>query len=276
MHTRESPSAVEEATAERTRSTVDGTILSVWAHPDDETYLAGGIMAAATDRGQRVVCVSATSGERGTDDPQAWPPSRLGRVRRWEAAAAMAVLGVSDHRLLGLPDGALAEHDQHGQALIGGLLDEVRPDTILTFGPDGMTFHPDHIAVSRWVTEAWRQRGCRGRLLYATSTAEHLDRFGEVYEEWDAYMTDERPSGVPSAELAVHLVLDDWRLDRKLTALRALASQTGDLMARLDPEVYAQQIAEEAFIDAPESENPVDGRALVSSETRWPVPTDSV
>ncbi len=47
-------------------------------------------------------------------------------------------------------------------------------------------------------------------------------------------------------------------------------------MARLDPAVYAEQIAEEAFIDAPESENPVDGRALVSSETRWPVPTDSV
>jgi LmbE family N-acetylglucosaminyl deacetylase len=267
MRTRHRPFTAEESTG----SVVDGTILSVWAHPDDETYLAGGMMAAATDRGQRVVCVSATSGERGTDDPLGWPPSRLGRVRRWEAAAAMAVLGVSDHRLLGLPDGALAEHDQQGQDLIGGLLDEVRPDTILTFGPDGMTFHPDHITVSRWVTAAWRQRGCPGRLLYATSTAEHLDRFGEIYEEWDAYMTDERPSGVPSVDLAVHLLLDDWRLDRKLTALRALASQTGDLMARLDPAVYAQQIAEEAFIDAPRSARPVEGRAPVSAAGAGPL-----
>ena len=71
-----------------------GTILSVWAHPDDETYLAAGVMAAARDNGQRVVCVAAPAGEHGTDDPQVWPPARLGPVRRWEAAAAMAVIGV--------------------------------------------------------------------------------------------------------------------------------------------------------------------------------------
>ena len=134
-----------------------GTILSVWAHPDDETYLAGGVMAAAAERGQRVVCVSATAGEHGTPDPQTWPPERLGQLRRWEAAAAMAVLGVSEHRFLGLPDGALVDHEAEGRAAIGRLLDEIEPDTILTFGPDGVTFHPDHIAVSRWTTSAWER-----------------------------------------------------------------------------------------------------------------------
>ena len=64
-----------------------GTILSVWAHPDDETYLSAGIMASARDQGLRVVCTSATAGEHGTSDPQAWPPSRLGQVRSWEATA---------------------------------------------------------------------------------------------------------------------------------------------------------------------------------------------
>ena len=59
-----------------------GTILSIWAHPDDETYLAGGLMAAAADAGQRVVCVSATAGEQGTSDPRTWPPERLGAARR--------------------------------------------------------------------------------------------------------------------------------------------------------------------------------------------------
>ena len=146
-----------------------GTILSVWAHPDDETYLAGGVMAAARDNGQRVVCVSATAGEHGTPDPETWPPERLGRLRRWEAAAAMAVLGVDDHRFLGLPDGALDRHESRGRALVGQLIDDVRPDTILTFGGDGITFHPDHIAVHRWVTAAWERRGRPGRLLYATS-----------------------------------------------------------------------------------------------------------
>jgi LmbE family N-acetylglucosaminyl deacetylase len=91
-----------------------GTILSIWAHPDDETYLAGGIMAAARDEGQSVVCATATAGERGTPDAGTWPPGRLGPIRRWEAAAAMAVLGVTDHAVAGLPDGDLAGHTAAG------------------------------------------------------------------------------------------------------------------------------------------------------------------
>ena len=54
-----------------------GTVLGVWAHPDDEAYLSGGLMAMARDAGSRVVCVTATRGELGTPDPQAWPPERL-------------------------------------------------------------------------------------------------------------------------------------------------------------------------------------------------------
>ena len=227
-----------------------GTILSIWAHPDDETYLAAGLMSAAARSGQRVVCVSATAGEHGTDDPGAWPPARLGQVRRWEATASMAVLGITEHRFLGLPDGGLVAHEAEGPALVGRLLDEIRPDTILTFGRDGMTFHPDHIAVHRWVTEAWMRRSCRGRLLYATTTVEHIRRFGELYEAWNMYMTDERPVGVPAEELAVHVHLDGAGLDRKLTALRAMATQTSGLIAMLDPAVYAAQVAEEAFVEA--------------------------
>jgi LmbE family N-acetylglucosaminyl deacetylase len=227
-----------------------GTILSIWAHPDDETYLAAGIMASARDQGQRVVCVSATAGELGTDDPDTWPPSRLGQVRRWEAAAAMAVLGVDEHHVLGLPDGRLEDHDAEGLAWARGVLDEVRPETILTFGPDGMTYHPDHIAVHRWVTAAWRERGCRERLLYATSPTEHLDRFRELYEEWNMYMSDERPRGVPISELDVYVRLQGFDLDRKITALRALSTQTAGVMSLVGADVYAEQVCEEAYVAA--------------------------
>ncbi len=227
-----------------------GVILSVWAHPDDETYLAAAVMAAARDHGQRVVCVSATAGELGTPDPRSWPPARLGQVRRWEAAAAMSVLGVDEHHILGLPDGGLADHDLAGAAWASRLIDDVRPDTILTFGPDGVTFHADHLAVHRWVTKAWEDAGRSARLLYAAPTVEHLDEFGELYEEWDMYMSDERPVGVPADQLAVHMRISGWQLDRKLTALRAMATQTTDLIATLGPEVYAAQVAEESFVDA--------------------------
>jgi LmbE family N-acetylglucosaminyl deacetylase len=227
-----------------------GTILSIWAHPDDETYLAAGVMAAARDHGQRVVCASASAGEHGTTDPGTWPPSRLGQVRRFEAAAAMAILGVREHRLLGLPDGALADHDDDGVAWAGRLIEEIQPDTILTFGPDGVTFHPDHVAVHRWVTEAWKQRGCGPRLLYATPTVEHLDRYRERYEDWGMYMSDARPVGVPTAWLTVHIRLRDLALDRKVAALRSMATQTGALIDRLGVDAYAEQVAEEAFIEA--------------------------
>jgi LmbE family N-acetylglucosaminyl deacetylase len=228
-----------------------GTILSIWAHPDDETYLAAGIMATAKDQGQRVVCASATAGEHGTHDPKTWPPDRLGPVRRWEAAAAMAVLGVDEHHVFGLPDGQLSDHQAEGLAWADRLLIDVDPDTILTFGPDGMTYHPDHIAVHRWVSEAWQRQGCRGRLLYATTTVDHIAEFGDLYEQWNMYMSDERPSGVRAGELAVHLRLEGSALDRKLTALRAMATQTAGLIAELDAATYAEQVREEWFIDAP-------------------------
>lgn len=69
-----------------------GTVLGVWAHPDDEMYLSAGIMAAAAEAGNRVVVVTATRGEQGTDDPTRWPPARLAELRTREMAASLAVL----------------------------------------------------------------------------------------------------------------------------------------------------------------------------------------
>jgi hypothetical protein len=105
--------------------------------------------------------------------------------------------------------------------------------------------------VHRRATEAWHQLGCRPRLLYATATVEGLDRFRDLFEKWDMYMTDERPAGIPADDLALSLRLDGPVLARKLTSLRAMATQTGELLARLDPAIYAEHVAEECFVDAP-------------------------
>jgi LmbE family N-acetylglucosaminyl deacetylase len=228
-----------------------GTIASIWAHPDDETYLAGGVMAAAVDNGQRVVCVSATAGEHGTDDPVAWPPERLGAVRRWEAAAAMAVLGVREHHLLGYADGSLPDLDPgEPVARIAELLADVRPDTVLTFGADGITFHPDHQTVSGWVGKAWERAGRPGRMLHAAWSGDHLEKWGHQYEAWQVFLTDERPVGVPAGDLAIHLVLDGTELDRKVAALAAMHTQTAPAIALLGADSYRLLNREEAFVDA--------------------------
>lgn len=228
-----------------------GTVLSIWAHPDDETYLAGGLMAMARDEGQPVVCVSATAGEHGTDDPETWPPDRLGALRRSEAAAAMGVLGVDDHRWLGWSDGGLDDlDDEVAVARIGELVDRVAPDTVVTFGADGMTFHPDHIAVHRWVTEAWARSGRSSRLLYAALERDHHRRFAARLEDWGIYMTDDRPEAHDVADLGLHLALDDATLDRKLAALAAMPSQTAGVTDLLSPEDYRELNRVEAFVAA--------------------------
>lgn len=227
-----------------------GTILSVWAHPDDETYLGAGIMASARALGQRVFCACATAGEQGTAEPDVWPPDRLGRVRRWEAAAAMAVLGVAEHTVATLPDGGLPSNEDAGVEWVRHLFDRVVPDTILTFGADGQTFHPDHVAVHRWVTDVWGERGRPARLLYSATTIDHIEQYGHLYEEWDVFMSDERPVGVRADALAVDLHLDGPLLDQKLTALRALTTQTEPARALLGPDLYAALAARETFVDA--------------------------
>jgi LmbE family N-acetylglucosaminyl deacetylase len=233
-----------------TRVSELGTILSVWAHPDDETFVAGGIMARAVAAGQRVVCVSATAGELGTDDPARWPPARLGRVRRWEAAASMAILGVTEHHFLDLPDGGLAELDAGPPlARLAALVDDVRPDTILTFGPDGGTFHPDHQTVSRWIGQAWQRAGRPGRILHAAVTEDFMAEFGKDYEEWGVYMTDERPVGTPTSDLAVRVRLDGELLDQKIAALCAMHTQIAPSLALLGADRFRVLNQEESYVE---------------------------
>ena len=228
-----------------------GTILSVWAHPDDESFLAGGIMATAVDLGQRVVCISATTGELGTADPETWPPERLGRLRRWEAAASMAILGVADHRFLDYPDGGLAVLDPvEPVARLAAAIRQVRPDTILTFGPDGATFHADHQAVSAWVGRAWREAGRPGRLLHQALPTDLAAEWGPRYEEWNVYMTDERPVPVPVDRLALDVRLDGPTLDRKVAALYAQHSQIAPSIALIGDETFRRLNSRETYVDA--------------------------
>jgi LmbE family N-acetylglucosaminyl deacetylase len=228
-----------------------GTVLSVWAHPDDDVFLAGGVMADAARSGQMVECVLATAGEHGTDDPETWPPEALGKIRRREAAAAMAELGLGSHRWLDYEDGTLASTDaDEGVARIAKIIEEVRPDTILTFGPDGMTFHTDHITVGAWTTRAWAESGRRARLLMAAVTRAHVEQWSDNYDEWNVYMTNDRPEGVEEEDLALALDLDGVLLERKMAALRAMPSQTSAVFDGLGEDTFALLNRSEWFVEA--------------------------
>jgi LmbE family N-acetylglucosaminyl deacetylase len=222
-----------------------GTVLTVWAHPDDEAYLAGGVLAALRDHGHRAVCVTATRGEAA--DPKATPAERaeLAAVRTRELEAALGLLGVAEHHWLDLPDGGCADVDPDvpvGRLL--ALVDEARPDTVLTFGPDGFTGHPDHRAVSRWVDQAVRRSATRPAVLHAVAPAEVVDP--ELDEEFGVFELG-RPRECTDDEVAFRLPLDGPALDRKVAALLAQESQTSGLVAAVGLERFRAWVASESY-----------------------------
>jgi LmbE family N-acetylglucosaminyl deacetylase len=212
-------------------------------------------MAAAVDGGSRVICVTATRGERGTSDPEAWPPERLARLREAELAASLEALGVSEHIQLGYPDGRCAHvpaDDAVGR--LAEVFADVRPDTVLTFGPDGMTGHVDHRTVSAWTTAAVARSTASvpPRLLYATKTADWSDRFESLDHALGIF-----PPGLPPRwaceEVAFDLVLPHDLLNRKVAALVAQTSQVAPLVEAMGREQFRAWVANECFRPAPRS-----------------------
>ncbi|MDD7942310.1 PIG-L family deacetylase [Actinomycetospora lutea] len=223
-----------------------GTLLGVWAHPDDETFLSSGLILAAHERGDRVVLVTATRGERGTDDPGTWPPERLGRLRERELESALAVLGVDEHRFLGHGDGTCHEAAEPLAArAVATVIEDVRPDTIVTFGPDGVTGHADHRAVGRWATRARNTVAPEVELLRAVLAPGFTRRFAAVNARFGVFMDD------PAEEVVdpgLHLRLEGARLDRKIEAMLAQDSQTRRLVEGVGLAAFRSWWAEEAFL----------------------------
>lgn len=227
-----------------------GTVLGVWAHPDDEAYLSAGLMALARAAGSRVVCVTATRGEHGTADPDRFPPGDLARLRTGEMAAAMAALDVREHRFLDLEDGTLAHIAGDPQIeRLRRLIAWFRPDTIVTFGPDGMTGHTDHRTVSGWTTAAWRDVGCIGRLLYATTTDTFADEHVDLHGRLPVFGPG-LPPRTPERELALTVEVRGALLDTKQAALRAHASQTSIVLETFGEAEFREWWRNETFVDA--------------------------
>ena len=229
-----------------------GTVVMIWAHPDDEAYLAGGLSAALADAGHRVVCISATRGEAGDVSTGGSQPRQLGKpevaqIRTRELEEALKVLGVAEHHWLDYPDGGCAGVDpaEAAERLVK-VLDDVRPDTVVTFGPDGFTGHPDHVAVSAWTDVAMGRTAARPRLLHSVKRDVETDR--ELDENFGVFELG-RPRVVPEEALAVRLDLDGALLDRKVKALLLQVSQTGGLVAAVGVDRFRTWVAPEGFAE---------------------------
>jgi LmbE family N-acetylglucosaminyl deacetylase len=131
-------------------------VLGVFAHPDDETFCAGGLFASYAAQGAETMVVSATRGEAGQiRDASVGSRRTIAAVREAELRRACARLGVGSVRCLDYLDGTLANADLESLvADVAKAIEAFRPDLVITFGPDGGYGHPDHIAISAATTAA--------------------------------------------------------------------------------------------------------------------------
>jgi LmbE family N-acetylglucosaminyl deacetylase len=225
-----------------------GTVLGIWAHPDDETYLTAGLMARAIRAGSRVVCVTATRGEGGSMDEEIWPSETMAEVRTAEMERSMEILGVTEHHWLDLPD---IDMDtllpEGGSERVRGFVADVQPDTILTFGPDGMTGHAAHKSVSRWATDALLEVGKPGsRVLYASVTPEWAAEYLPVWEPFEVFRPG-TPDLTPPEELVIDFTLPEDLLELKVRAIRAHRSQVEAIVEAVGEDTWWREMSTELF-----------------------------
>jgi LmbE family N-acetylglucosaminyl deacetylase len=213
----------------------------VVAHPDDDTFgCAGTVALHDADPEFRFVLIHATSGEAGMiADPALATRENLGVVREGEDRRSWETLGRTPdrHEWLRYPDGGVKDVPfEELTNRIGAIFEEERPDSVVTFGPDGVTGHPDHITVGFAATEAFHRvrmtpGGGFARLFHNGIPRSILDRWNEVrVASGEAPFDPDKifdPHGVPDDTIG--LVVDCRAVvSRVLAAVREHATQAAD------------------------------------------------
>jgi LmbE family N-acetylglucosaminyl deacetylase len=222
------------------------TLMTVFAHPDDEAFGTGGTLTKYAAEGCDVYLVTATRGEAGQiAEPDLATPANLPYVREQELRCACEIYGIHPPRFLDYQDGQLPIVNQ-GQAVgkLVRIIREFEPQVLITFGPDGIYGHYDHIAVHRWATIAANLAAgpdCFPDQLSGTCSPHQVSK---VYyralpeEQTTAKAQGDKPAavimdGVPfyfagkSAEEITTIIDVSEHLEAKLRGIRCHATQVG-------------------------------------------------
>ncbi|MGN6753135.1 MAG: PIG-L deacetylase family protein [Intrasporangium sp.] len=143
------------------------TLLVTVAHPDDESFGCGSVIATAAALGWPVVVCCASRGEAGEDTSGRHPtPESLGMAREAELREAAATLGAADVELLGFADsgwdgpapaGSLVADPAGLRAAVADVLGRHRPDVVVTLDPTGSDGHRDHAMIGMTTTQAFEE-----------------------------------------------------------------------------------------------------------------------
>jgi LmbE family N-acetylglucosaminyl deacetylase len=243
-----------------------GTIVSLHAHPDDESIAVGGTLARASAAGHRVVLVFATRGELG--EPVAGvlePGEPLSMRRSAECYASAAVLGAKRVEFLGYTDsGMMGESSndapycfwqanvEHAARRLAVILDEEEPDVLTVYDDNGGYGHPDHIQVHR-VGRRAAELSAVPVVAQSTINRDWLARgrkgMGDSAALSDSVLAELPEVGKPEAEITHRVEAVDF-VEQKKGSMRAHASQIPPdhfLLAMPDP-VFAMGMGVEFYI----------------------------
>jgi LmbE family N-acetylglucosaminyl deacetylase len=156
-------------------------LVTVWAHADDEGPVSP-ILARYAREGAQVYMIIATDGAQGAANTSVPRGPEIAKLRVEEARCSAQALGIHPPILLGFPDGALGNYSADPAMLfrltqrLHEELQRLRPDVLITWGPDGGYGHPDHRIVSSIVTQLVRAGapGVPQRLFYSSIPAEGI------------------------------------------------------------------------------------------------------
>lgn len=205
-------------------------IIFVFAHPDDESFSSAGTIAKLTQKGVDVKLITATRGEAGQlGDPPITTQEELGKVREEELKTVTKVLGISEIYFLDFVDGALS---QTPLKLISDkvleILQEEKPDAVVTFNEEGASLHPDHIRMHEAGTAAFKEyiktAKKHVRLYYNASPRSFIEKLRKMGIMYSVYG---EVKGTPDEQITTTVDISDT-VDKKVEALMSHKTQHQD------------------------------------------------
>jgi LmbE family N-acetylglucosaminyl deacetylase len=262
------------------------TMMAVHAHPDDEASSTGGVLATYSAQGVRTVVVTCTNGEFG-DAPGGIKPGQDGHDEQAVAQQRLAelrksceILGVTHLETLGYHDSGMVEWEYKElpdafcnvpldtvSARIVALIEQYRPQVLITYDDKGPYQHPDHVHASRAAQLAFAEsvtlaEGGPAKLYLSAmrmsswqKVFEALREAGEQVPDWDEDRDPEAERMAAESEARITTTVDIRPvLSLKRDALFAHSSQIEDsFFSKLPDSVAEMAFGEETFIRAEDS-----------------------
>ena len=198
-------------------------LLAIFPHPDDETLGLGSTLARYSSEGVETYLLCATRGERGWFDSEGPNPGLdgVGRIREAELRCASDNLGMHEINLLDYIDGDV-DQAEPGE-IIGKIVSHIRrikPQVVVTFGPDGAYGHPDHVALSQFTNGALVCAADRNFIDLSTQPPHRVLKFYYMVDSHEIVSLANEAFGGISMEIdgvtRSHVGWADWQITTRL------------------------------------------------------------